>query len=186
MKYQVLSGKSIHNVINGYSCVIFCYKWLKPGDSGVHFPWKGPLFCYFLFKNPVFNKPSDKAVRSRTTLLFYKSNLGDKMTKKVVAATFLAKPDSKEALHDWIVKTAHASRQEIGVEKYLINFIDKQLGHYLLVGIYSSEKAFDDHVNSKHVENFLKAVPDLVTENFTYVATPLENESDPKSKVEPS
>ena len=108
------------------------------------------------------------------------------MTKKVVAATFLAKPDSKEALHDWIVKTAHASRQEIGVEKYLINFIDKQLGHYLLVGIYSSEKAFDDHVNSKHVENFLKAVPDLVTENFTYVATPLENESDPKSKVEPS
>lgn len=108
------------------------------------------------------------------------------MTKKVVAATFLAKPQTKDVLHDWIVKTAQASRQEVGVEKYLINFIDRQLGHYLLVGIYSSEKAFDDHVNSNHVKNFLSAVPDLVTENFTYVATPLENESDPKSKVEQS
>lgn len=108
------------------------------------------------------------------------------MSKKVVAATFLAKPHAKDVLHDWILKTAHASRQEAGVEKYLINLIDEQVGHYLLVGIYSSQKAFDDHVKSKHVEKFLNTVPDLVIENFTYVSTPLENENDPKSKVEQS
>lgn len=107
------------------------------------------------------------------------------MSKKVVAATFLAKAQTKEVLHDWILKTAQASRKEIGVEKYLINFIDKELGYYLLVGVYSSDKAFNDHVSSKHIKEFLNIVPDLVTENFTYVSIPLENDLGSKSKIEP-
>jgi quinol monooxygenase YgiN len=101
-------------------------------------------------------------------------------------ATFFAKPGSKEFLREWITKTATASRQELGVEKYLINVIDETLGHFLLVGLYSSENAFNDHVNSVHVQSFLSAVPDLVEDNITYIATPLENDSGPKSSIDPS
>ena len=108
------------------------------------------------------------------------------MNKKLVVATFFAKPDSKEVLREWIMKTATASRKELGVEKYLINVIDEALGHFLLVGLYSSDDAFNDHVNSIHVQTFLSAVPDLVEENTTYVATPLNNDSDPKSSIDPS
>ena len=77
------------------------------------------------------------------------------MNKKLVVATFFAKPGSKEILREWIMKTATASRKELGVEKYLVNEIDENLGHFLLVGLYSSEDAFNDHVNSIHVQNFL-------------------------------
>ena len=108
------------------------------------------------------------------------------MNKKLVVATFFAKPGSKEVLREWIMKTATASRKELGVEKYLINIIDENLGHYLLVGVYSSDDAFNDHVNSDHVQNFLSAVPDLVEQNITYVSTPLENDSGPKSSIDPS
>lgn len=108
------------------------------------------------------------------------------MNKKLVVATFFAKPGSKEVLREWIMKTASASRKELGVEKYLINIIDETLGHFLLVGLYSSEEAFNDHVNSIHVQAFLSAVPDLVEENITYVATPLDNDSGPKSSIDPS
>ena len=108
------------------------------------------------------------------------------MNKKLVVATFFAKPGSKEVLREWITKTATASRQELGVEKYLINVIDETLGHFLLVGLYSSENAFNDHVNSVHVQSFLSAVPDLVEDNITYIATPLENDSGPKSSIDPS
>ena len=108
------------------------------------------------------------------------------MNKKLVVATFFAKPDSKEVLREWIMKTATASRKELGVEKYLVNIIDQTLGHFLLVGLYSSEDAFNDHVNSIHVQAFLSAVPDLVEENITYVATPLDNDSGPKSSIDPS
>ena len=76
--------------------------------------------------------------------------------------------------------------KELGVEKYLVNAIDDNLGHFLLVGLYSSEDAFNNHVNSIHVQTFLSAVPDLVEENTTYVATPLNNDSDPKSSIDPS
>lgn len=108
------------------------------------------------------------------------------MNKKLVVATFFAKPGSKEVLREWIMKTATASRKELGVEKYLVNIIDQTLGHFLLVGLYSSEDAFNDHVNSIHVQAFLSAVPDLVEENITYVATPLDNDSGPKSSIDPS
>jgi quinol monooxygenase YgiN len=104
--------------------------------------------------------------------------------KKLVVATFYAKPDSKEVLREWILKTATASRKELGVEKYLINVIDEALGHFLLVGLYSSDDAFNDHVNSVHVQNFLSAVPDLVEDNITYIATPFVNSTDPKSIIE--
>ncbi len=108
------------------------------------------------------------------------------MDKKLVVATFFAKPGSKEVLREWILKTANASRKELGVEKYLINLIDENLGHFLLVGVYSSEAAFNDHVNSIHVQSFLSAVPELVEENITYIATPIENDSGPKSSFDPS
>lgn len=105
------------------------------------------------------------------------------MSKKVVAATFLAKPETKETLQALILKTADFSRQEKGVEKYLVNVIDQDLGYFLLVGVYSSQEAFDLHVNSDHVQKFLAAVPNLVTENLTYVSTPLDSESNPKARI---
>jgi quinol monooxygenase YgiN len=107
------------------------------------------------------------------------------MDKKLVVATFFAKPGSKEVLREWILKTATASRKELGVEKYLVNVIDETLGHFLLVGVYSSDDAFNDHVNSVHVQSFLSAVPDLVEDNITYIATPLVNTADPKSSIGP-
>ncbi len=114
---------------------------------------------------------------------FTKLSIGAVVTKKLVVATFTAKSDTKDALTDWILKTAAASRNETGVEKYLINIVDDQPGHFLLVGVYSSAQAFDDHVNSSHVKSFLNAVPDLVEENITYVATPLGNDAGPKSSI---
>ncbi len=107
------------------------------------------------------------------------------MDKKLVVATFYAKPGSKEVLREWILKTATASRKELGVEKYLVNVIDETLGHFLLVGVYSSDDAFNDHVNSVHVQSFLSAVPDLVEDNITYIASPLVNLADPKSSIGP-
>jgi quinol monooxygenase YgiN len=107
------------------------------------------------------------------------------MDKKLVVATFFAKPGSKEVLRDWILKTATTSRKELGVEKYLVNVIDETLGHFLLVGVYSSDDAFNDHVNSVHVQSFLSAVPDLVEDNITYIASPLVNAADPKSSIGP-
>jgi quinol monooxygenase YgiN len=107
------------------------------------------------------------------------------MDKKLAVATFFAKPGSQEILREWILKTATASRKELGVEKYLINIIDENLGHFLLVGVYSSDDAFNEHVNSVHVQSFLNAVPDLVEDNITYIATPLVNLTDPKSSIGP-
>ncbi len=51
---------------------------------------------------------------------FTKLSIGAVVTKKLVVATFTAKSDTKDALTDWILKTAAASRNETGVEKYLI------------------------------------------------------------------
>jgi len=107
------------------------------------------------------------------------------MDKKLAVATFFAKPGSQEISREWILKTATASRKELGVEKYLINVIDETLGHFLLVGVYSSDDAFNEHVNSVHVQSFLNAVPDLVEDNITYIATPLVNLTDPKSSIGP-
>ena len=107
------------------------------------------------------------------------------MDKKLVVATFFAKPGSKEVLRDWILKTATTSRKELGVEKYLVNVIDETLGHFLLVGVDSSDDAFTDHVNSIHVQNFPSAVPELVEDNITYIATPFINSADPKSSIGP-
>jgi quinol monooxygenase YgiN len=53
------------------------------------------------------------------------------------------------------------------------------------VGVYSSDDAFNDHVNSVHVQSFLSAVPDLVEDNITYIASPLVNLADPKSSIGP-
>ena len=47
------------------------------------------------------------------------------MDKKLVVATFYAKPGSKEVLREWILKTATASRKELGVDKYLIGPVIK-------------------------------------------------------------
>lgn len=107
------------------------------------------------------------------------------MPQKIVAATFLARPDSKVALTKLILQTADLSRKEKGVEKYLVNMIDKDLGHFLLVGVYTSDEAFESHVNSIHVKKFLDAIPNLVSENFTYVSSPLEIDlqSDVKAKI---
>ena len=101
-----------------------------------------------------------------------------------MVAIFRAKPETRHTLHNLILDTAQSSRQEAGVEKYLINLIDETLGHYLLIGVYSSSAAFEEHVNSLHVKNFLNAVPALIEENLTYVSTPLENETGPKSRID--
>jgi quinol monooxygenase YgiN len=106
------------------------------------------------------------------------------MAQVVAVAVFKARPNCNNDLVKLILETAKSSRQEVGVINYSVNVIDENLGKYFLIGIYQSNEAFQSHVESIHVKNFLKLVPDLVEEEVTYVASPFENNLDPKSGFE--
>jgi quinol monooxygenase YgiN len=81
---------------------------------------------------------------------------------RVVVALAVAKLGQEEQLKVRLEEVAQASWQEPGVITYAVHDVIDQPGQFMMVEVYASDQAFDDHVATDHVQDLIAELPDLI------------------------
>lgn len=83
------------------------------------------------------------------------------MTPTVVFAILTAATGREEEFAAKLSSVVEASQQEPGVVTYAAHQVPDS-ATYVLVEVYSSAEAFDDHLTSEHVISFMRQFDDLL------------------------
>jgi quinol monooxygenase YgiN len=82
--------------------------------------------------------------------------------QRVVIAVATAKAGMEAELGSRLRGVAEASWHEPGVVTYAVHDVVDQPGQFLLIEVYSSDQAFDDHLATDHVTAFLGDMSGLI------------------------
>ena len=81
---------------------------------------------------------------------------------RVVVALAVAKTGQEERLKVRLEEVAQASWREPGVITYAVHDVIDQPGQFMMVEVYASDKAFEDHLATDHVQGLIAELADLV------------------------
>lgn len=84
------------------------------------------------------------------------------MPAHVVVAKATPKAGAAAELRSLLENGAKASWDEPGVLAYAIHDVKDEPGSLLLVEVYASEDAFQDHLETDHVKHVLSVLPDML------------------------
>jgi quinol monooxygenase YgiN len=82
--------------------------------------------------------------------------------QRVVVAIAVAKSGQASTLSARLGDVARASWAEPGVVTYAVHDVLDQPGTFMMVEVYSSDQAFDDHLATDHVRALIADLPDLI------------------------
>lgn len=108
------------------------------------------------------------------------------VSKKQPVLVVIAQPQAgKESeLKSRLEGVARASWEEAGVVTYAVHDLVDSLGGLMLVEVYENQAAFDSHLETRHVKEFLADVGSLVDgELVIYEATAAPFSEGPKGLV---
>lgn len=80
---------------------------------------------------------------------------------RVVVAVATAKAGMEAELGSRLRGVAEASWEEPGVVTYAVHDIVDQPGQFMMVEVYASDQAFDDHLATAHVVALIADMPSL-------------------------
>jgi quinol monooxygenase YgiN len=87
-------------------------------------------------------------------------------TQRTIVAIATAQPGKEEELKARIEGVARASWEESWVVTYAVHQIEDQPGQFMMVEVYVSDDAFQDHLDSDHVTAFIADWPKLVVQDL--------------------
>ena len=80
----------------------------------------------------------------------------------IIVAQATAKPGKSEELGNALLELVRATRLQDGVLVYDLHRSAQSSNHWLVYEQYASAEAFDAHMASEPLQNFLSMVPELV------------------------
>lgn len=84
------------------------------------------------------------------------------MSAHVVVAVAKAKAGHENELKSRIEGVAKASWEEPGVISYAVHDVQDQPGSFMMVEVYASDQAFQDHLETEHVKALIADLPGMV------------------------
>jgi quinol monooxygenase YgiN len=81
---------------------------------------------------------------------------------RTVVAVATAKAGQEAELKARLEGVAAASWNEEGVLTYAVHDVSDQPAQFMMVEVYASDQAFDDHLATEHVKALLADLPELV------------------------
>jgi quinol monooxygenase YgiN len=81
---------------------------------------------------------------------------------RIVVAVATAKAGQEAELKSRLEGVATASWNEEGVLTYAVHDVVDQPGQFMMVEVYASDQAFDDHLATDHVKALIADLSDLV------------------------
>jgi len=82
--------------------------------------------------------------------------------KRIVVAVARARSGKEQELKAHLEGVARASWDESGVVTYAVHQIVDSPGEFMMVEVYASDAAFEDHLATDHVASILADMPDLI------------------------
>jgi quinol monooxygenase YgiN len=82
--------------------------------------------------------------------------------QRVVVAVATAKAGHEAELKSRLEGVATASWDEPGVVTYAVHDVIDQPGQFMMVEVYASDQAFDDHLATDHVKALIADLSDMV------------------------
>ena len=86
---------------------------------------------------------------------------------RVVVAVAKAQPGKEDELKTRLAHVAKASWEEDGVVSYAVHDVADAPGTLMMVEVYSSDEAFDAHLDTKHVTSLLADMPSIAEGELT-------------------
>ena len=86
---------------------------------------------------------------------------------RVVVAVAVAQSGKEDELGSRIRHVAEQSWLEPGVVSYAVHNVADQPGHYMMVEVYASDEAFQDHLDTDHVKQLIADLPHLIDGELT-------------------
>lgn len=86
---------------------------------------------------------------------------------RVVVAVAKAQSGKEEELKSRLEGVARASWDEPGVVSYAVHDVADAPGSYMMVEVYASDQAFDDHLATDHVKALLEDMPSMSDGDLT-------------------
>lgn len=84
------------------------------------------------------------------------------MSAHVVVAVAKAKAGHENELRSRIEGVAKASWEEPGVISYSVHDVQDEPGSYMMVEVYASDQAFQDHLDTEHVKALIADMPGMI------------------------
>jgi len=81
---------------------------------------------------------------------------------RVVVASAIAQSGKEAELKSRLDGVARASWEEPGVVTYAVHELLDQPGSFMMVEVYASDAAFDEHLATEHVKALIGDLPGLV------------------------
>lgn len=86
---------------------------------------------------------------------------------RVVVAVAKAQAGKEEELRGRLEGVARASWEEPGVVSYAVHDVADAPGTFMMVEVYASDAAFDDHLETEHVKALLADMPSMADGDLT-------------------
>jgi len=103
---------------------------------------------------------------------------------KVVVAIAASREGRTQVLAARLEHVAKASWAEEGVVSYAVHALPETPGSFMMVEVYASDAAFEDHLATEHVVAFIADLPTLVDGDLVvYQGVPAEFSTPPKGMV---
>ena len=100
---------------------------------------------------------------------------------RVVVAVAKAQPGKEDELGRRIQHVAEQSWLEPGVVSYAVHQIADEPGQFMMVEVYASDDAFQDHLDTEHVKALIGDLPGLVDGDLiVYQGHPTDYSAEPK------
>jgi quinol monooxygenase YgiN len=81
---------------------------------------------------------------------------------RVVVAVAKAQSGKEDELGHRIQHVAEQSWLEPGVISYAVHAVADEPGQFMMVEVYASDEAFQDHLDTEHVKSLIADLPGLV------------------------
>jgi len=103
---------------------------------------------------------------------------------RVVVAVATAKPGQEDELAARIEHVAKQSWLEPGVISYAVHALADQPGQFMMVEVYASDEAFQEHLDTEHVTALIADLPGLLDgELVVYQGHPTAYSTLPKGQL---